>query len=887
MTDPTPPSARASRARSTAAALTAVALAATGVAFPVAATAAVSADAPVIINEVYGGGGNSGAAYNRDFIELYNPGTAPVDLAGWTVQYAPSSGNGWQATPLTGSIAAGGSLLVGQAFGSNSALPGYTADIDGSIAMSSSNGTVALVDSDTLLPTTDVAAQASVVDLVGYGSAAIFAGSGAAPATSNATSVSRDAAHTHTADNAADFTAGAPTPVGSSSEEPGDPTPTPTATPTPTPTTPPAPVAIAQIQGTGDASPMVGQTVTTVGIVTAHYPTGGLNGYVLQTPGTGGPLDLDEHDASDAIFVYSSATVGDVSPGDTVQVTGQVSEFYGLTQLSVASGQATVLADQAPVAAASVAWPRDEAERETLESMLLDPQGTYTVSNTYSTNSYGEVGLAFGDEPLRQPTDVALPGSAEAAAVVADNAARAVILDDGRTTNFTTSNNSSLTPPYVSLVEPVVVGGTVVFDEPVVLHYGFDAWRFAPVAPVVGDGSGDDGVSFSNPRTVAPGDVGGDISVASFNVLNYFTTLGEQNPSCQAYTDRTGDGNNVRTGCDQRGAWDGEDLARQQAKIVAAIGALDASVVGLMEIENSAKLGETVDEAVATLVEALNDAAGAEIWAFVPSSADLPPLPEQDVITNAIIYQPADVTPVGAALALGDQSGSGEAFGNAREPIAQAFAPTAGGDAFLFVVNHFKSKGSEGPWPGDADTGDGQGSSNESRVRQATALAAWVEGLAEGVDGVILAGDFNAYSREEPMQVLYDAGFVDAEATFDIDTSSYSFSGQSGSLDHILLDADARARATGGDIWNINSGESVALEYSRYNNHGTLFHADDVYRSSDHDPVLVGLSADAPTETTEIQVLTINDFHGRLEGDSYGVAGAAVIGGAVAEFEAA
>ena len=877
MTEPTPPTSSASRARSAAAALTVGALAATGIAFPVAATAAVSTDAPVVINEVYGGGGNSGAAFNRDFVELYNPGSATVDLAGWSVQYAPSSGSGWQATPLSGSIAAGGSLLVGQAFGTNTSLPGYTADIDGSIAMSGSNGTVALVDSATLLPTADVASQDSVVDLVGYGSASIFAGAGAAPGTTNATSVSRDADHTHTADNAADFTAGAPTPVGSTSDEPGDPSPTPT---------PPAdPVAISEIQGTADASPLVGQTVTTTGIVTAHYPSGGLNGYVLQAPGTGGDIDLAIHDASDAIFVYSSATVGDVALGETVEVTGQVSEYYGLTQLSVPAGGATIVADAEPVAPVELEWPAGDAERESLESMLLAPQGTYTVSNTYGTNQYGEVGLAFGDEPLRQPTDVAAPGSTEAAAVVADNAARGVVLDDGASTNFTSSANSSLTPPYVSLTEPVV-GGTATFDEPVVLSFGFDLWRFMPTAPVAGDGTGEDGVTFSNPRTSAPEAVGGDVSVASFNVLNYFTTLGEDIAGCEAYEDRDGDGNNVRTGCDVRGAWDAADLERQQDKIVAAINALDASVVGLMEIENSARLGETADEATATLVDALNDAAGSDIWAYVPSSDDLPEASEQDVITNAIIYRPAEVVTEGASLALGDQSASDQAFGNAREPIGQVFAPTDGGEEFLFVVNHFKSKGSAGPWPGDADAGDGQGSSNESRVRQATALAEWVEEARGDTESVILAGDFNSYGQEDPMQVLYGAGYVDAETALDIDTSSYSFSGLSGSLDHILMNEHALARATGGDIWNINSGESVALEYSRYNNHGTLFYADDVYRSSDHDPVLVGLTAEAATDVTEVDVLTINDFHGRLEGDSYGVAGAAVIAGAVDAFEA-
>ncbi len=382
--------------------------------------------------------------------------------------------------------------------------------------------------------------------------------------------------------------------------------------------------------------------------------------------------------------------------------------------------------------------------------MLVQPQGAFTVSNTYATNQYGEVGLAAGTTPLRQPTDAARPGSTDAAAVAADNAARAVTLDDGTSINYLSAANSALIPAYVSLTEPVVVGASVSFTDPVVVDYRNNGWKLNPTTPLAGDGTGTDGVAFANPRTTAPEAVGGDLSIASFNVLNYFTTLGTDDASCVAYTDRLGDGVTVREGCDQRGAWDAADLARQQDKIVAAIEALDADVVGLMEIENSAALGEEADEATATLVDALNAAAGADTWAYVASSADLPAASEQDVITNAIIYQPAAVSPVGAARALGDQSSDGEAFGNAREPIAQVFEPADGGAPFLFVVNHFKSKGSAGPWPGDADAGDGQGASNESRVRQATALRDWVSGIRGDVDAVALVGDFNSYGARRP-----------------------------------------------------------------------------------------------------------------------------------------
>ena len=237
----------------------------------------------------------------------------------------------------------------------------------------------------------------------------------------------------------------------------------------------------------------------------------------------------------------------------------------------------------------------------------------------------------------------------------------------------------------------------------------------------------------------------------------------------------------------------------------------------------------------------------------MPSSADLPALSEQDVITNAIIYRPAVASRDGDARALGTESGSAGAFGNAREPIGQAFTPTAGGEPFLFVVNHFKSKGSPGPWPGDVDSGDGQGASNESRSRQAQALRDWVPTVQGDVETVVLAGDFNSYRYEDPLQTLYDAGYTDAGAQFAPDEFSYSFDGRSGSLDHILVNGPGLARATGADIWNINASESVALEYSRYNYHGTLFYAPDEYRSSDHDPVLLGLiNARGPQPLTSV-----------------------------------
>ncbi|NYD84488.1 ExeM/NucH family extracellular endonuclease [Cellulomonas oligotrophica] len=849
------------RRRTTTGALTALTLLITGGAVAAPASAAVSPDAAVVISEVYGGGGNAGATLTQDFVELYNPGDEPVDVSGWAVQYASATGSSWNITPLTGrSIAAGGHLLVGQARGAGGTVE-IAADVTGTAAMSGTQGKVALTSSASALTcSTGCATLDPVVDLVGYGAASSFAGSAPAPATANATSASRDAEGTNTADNAADFTVGAPTPTpsGTDPEDPEDPE-------------DPTEVTIAQVQGTGASSPLVGQTVTTSGVVTAAYPTGGLNGYVLQTPGTGGG-DGTGRTGSDAVFVYSPATAGDAEVGQHLRVTGAVAEFNGLTQVTVA---AAADVEELPAAAAPApvegVWPATTEAREALESMLLLPTGDLTVTNTYSTNQYGEVGLAVGTTPLLQPTDVARPGSAQALAVAADNAARGVVLDDGATTNFLNAANGGLTPPYVSLENPVRVGAAAQVTSPVVVDWRNGAWKLNPTAPVVAGGPLP--ATFENDRTPAPEAVGGDLQVASFNVLNYFTTLGDQDASCVAYTAPGGEPVTVREGCDQRGAWDAQDLERQQDKLVAAISALDADVVGLMEIEGSARVDGTPDEALGALVDALNDAAGADVWAFVPSSDELPPAAELDVITNAIIYRTAAVQRTGESRALGDQSGDDQAFGNAREPIGQVFTPVGGGEPFLVVVNHFKSKGSAGPWPGDADAGDGQGSSNESRVRQATALRDWVPTVRGDAEAVALVGDFNSYTFEDPLQLLYDAGYVNAAATLAPGQHSYSFSGLSGSLDHVLLNEAAAARATGADVWEINSGESVALEYSRYGYHGTSFHAPDPYRSSDHDPVVVGLAAGEQDGPVDLTLLNVNDFHGRIDANTVKVAG--------------
>ena len=617
--------------------------------------------------------------------------------------------------------------------------------------------------------------------------------------------------------------------------------------------TPEGVTPIADIQGTGDASPIQGKTVTTRGVVTAAYPEGGLNGYYIQTPGTGG-ADRADGAASDGIFVYSPDTVADTNIDDHVEVTGTVSEHYGQTQISVsASGLKTVDEPAEAVKPVEDAFPAGDEKRESLEGMLLQPSESLTVADNYNTNTYGEVVLATGEGTLDQPTDVHRPGTPEAKALEAENLDREVVLDDGATVNFLKADKD-IPLPYLNKEDPVRVGAQANFTSPVVLGFDHEKWRFQPTTRLTGDNAeAVQPTSFTDTRTETPEAVGGQVSLASFNVLNYFTTTGDQLSGCQYYDDREGNHITVRGGCDARGAANAESLKRQETKIVTAINKLDASVVSLMEIENSAAFGKDRDDALATLVKRLNEAAGSEKWDFVDSPAAVPS--DEDVIRTALIYQPAEVAPQNESTILDDQ----DAFSNAREPLSQAFAPKDGtGDVekdetFVTISNHFKSKGS-GSGPGNEDSGDGQGASNADRVKQAEALVGFAGDQQEATnsDLVYLLGDFNSYTQEDPMQVFYEAGYKDiaAEKT---DESTYVYGSRTGSLDHVLAldasdeadgagtDATAFDSVTGADVWNINSVESLALEYSRFNYNVSDLFAPDQFRASDHDPVVVGL----------------------------------------------
>nr|MBA2574743.1 ExeM/NucH family extracellular endonuclease [Nocardioidaceae bacterium] len=552
---------------------------------------------------------------------------------------------------------------------------------------------------------------------------------------------------------------------------------------------------VGQVQGEGATTPLDGQQVTVRGVVVGDVP--GLSGFYLQdADGDGNAM------TSDGIFVFSPLAV---DLGDTVAVTGGAMEYYDQTQISsrtgaavCAEGSAADLPDPAPLD-----LPAGDADREPLEGMLVEPVDVLTVSEVYDLTSYGELTLSEGGL-LVQPTELARPGTAEAEAIVTENVLRRIVLDDARSARV-----SATTRPYLSPTTPVRVGDELTFTEQVVLGYGFGQWRLQPA-----DGTAEGVFAPMNTRTDAPEPVGGDVRVGAFNVLNYFLTF---------------------TGPDARGARSAEQLELQADKIVPAIEALDAEVVTLMEIEDTDSTDYSpgnADRALADLVRQLNEAAGYDKWAFVPLPTELYGV-DRDAIRNGIIYQPNVLQAVGDPVGLVDES----VWFNAREPIAQTFVKD--GDAFTVVANHFKSKSPGAPTGDNVDDGDGQGSWNGDRMRQAASLAAFADQLRDqtGDPDILLMGDFNAYTQEDPIQVLRDAGFVNLGEVLDPDRYSYVFNDMSGSLDHALATRALAEKVTDLAHWNINAVESFAYQY--YGD--PALYAPNPYRSSDHDPLVLGI----------------------------------------------
>lgn len=551
-------------------------------------------------------------------------------------------------------------------------------------------------------------------------------------------------------------------------------------------------VTIGSVQGSGTATPVAGQTVRIEGVVVGDFQAaGGLGGYFLQDAGDG------DSATSDGIFVLSSE---EVEVGDTVHVVGTAGENFGLTR--IAAIDAAVCPDGLELPAATeLELPAQPATYESLEGMYVTMPQTLTILEYFDFDRFGEIVL--GTDRQYQPTATFDPGSPEAIALAAANAANRITVDDGRSVQ---NPDPAIHPNGEEFtLENTFRGGDLVTDVTGVLDFAFSKWRIQPT-----EGAEYEAV---NLRPDVP-DVGGNFTVASFNVLNYFTTL------------------------NSRGALTPEEFERQEAKIVAALAEIEADVFGLIEIENNG------DTAVGTLVQALNDVVGPETYDFISTG-----VLGTDVITTALIYKPSAVTPVGDHAVL-DSLVDPRFNDDANRPaLAQTFADVETGEEVTVVVNHLKSKGSA--CAGDPDLGDGQGNCNLTRTAAAQAMVDW---LATGPTGAepgreLIIGDLNSYDKEDPIDVFVEAGYTDLLLQEQgEDAYSYVFDGQLGYLDYALAGPALLPKVTGAADWAINADEPDLLDYTMQFKQPAqdALWAPDAYRSSDHDPVIVGFDFIAP-----------------------------------------
>ena len=556
---------------------------------------------------------------------------------------------------------------------------------------------------------------------------------------------------------------------------------------------------IYDIQGSGLASAYDGQIVTTQGVVVGDFQLSNeLNGFFIQDAfGDGNAA------TSDGILVYAPNSI-DVQVGDFVEVTGTVDEYFDLTEITSVSKISII--GSGNIAPTAVTLPFANANTlEQYEGMLVELTDTLTVSENYNLGRYGQVTLSNGR--LWQPTQVAAPGAA-ANAVQAQNDLNRIILDDGSSAQ----NPDPIAYPGTGLTASNTLrGGDTVTGVRGVLDYAFGDYRLQATQ--------DPNFVASNSRTSAPASVGGSLKVASFNVLNYFNG--------------NGSGGGFPTA---RGADTFQEFQRQRDKIIDGIIDLDEDVIGLMELEND---GYGSNSAIQDLVNGLNAAQSTHTYSFVdPGSSQL----GSDQIAVGLIYRDT-VTQAGTAAT----TSSGAFADKNRQPLAQTFQDPLTGEKFTIAVNHFKSKGGSGTGA-DADQGDGQGNWNAMRTNAANDLTSWLASDPTGSNDsdFLIVGDLNAYSQEDPVTAIKNAGYTDLVAQFNTNSEYYSyvFDGQAGTLDHALASSSLASQVTGAAEWHINADEPRVLDYNtefKSAGHISSLYNTDQFRSSDHDPVVIGL----------------------------------------------
>ncbi|NNF56576.1 MAG: ExeM/NucH family extracellular endonuclease [Acidimicrobiales bacterium] len=603
------------------------------------------------------------------------------------------------------------------------------------------------------------------------------------------------------------------------------------------PPPPPAVVFIHEVQGSGSDSPLDGQQVTVEAVVIGDFQAGDqLRGFFIQEEDLQVDGDLN---TSEGVFVFCGSCATDVVEGDLVTVTGEADEFFNMTQINASNGTVDVVSlDNELPSASAISLPiagDADAFYEAREGMRVTYTNTLVVSEYFAIARFGQIVLYPGTERPYQYSQLdSSPTAAEYAAFQAELDRNRVILDDDD--NF---QNSPLPDGVVYHPQPggfstgtqgvnYFRGGDTVASLTGVLHWSFpgsgaNTWRIRPTeaTPAV-----------FTPVNTRPGvpEVGGSFTVGSLNVLNYFSTVDNGPDVCGPAFDQ-----------DCRGADSEAERVRQLDKIVAALEEMDADVIGLIELENNAS------QSLADIAEALPG------YAYVDTGTV-----GTDAIKVGFIYN-TETTDLVGDFAILDSSVDPTFNDDKNRPVvAQTFLDPSTGGQLTVAVNHLKSKGSDCDDLGDPDLNDGQANCNLTRTSAATAMVNWLAADPTGANDTdaLIIGDLNSYAGEDPIRAITDGGYTDLLQSLQGPSAyTYLFDGQLGTLDYALSNGSLTPQVTGTAAWNINADEVPLFDYNdaiqdsgeasfEAEPSGNPLYEANAYRSSDHDPVLVGLSLD-------------------------------------------
>ncbi len=593
-------------------------------------------------------------------------------------------------------------------------------------------------------------------------------------------------------------------------------------------------VKIHQIQGVGLTSPFANLIHTIEGIVVGDFQgPERLNGFFVQEEAE----DVDSlEETSEGIFVRDGNFGVDVRIGDQVRVRGAVQENDGLTQLFRVSLVEVLVRDQELPAQISLGFPSGGFNAfEKYEGMrVIFQQEPLFLGDLFNYGRYGELRLA-AQAPQVIPTNRVSPGD-PARALLEENIQNFIILDDEQDTQ----NREDIA--YRLADGSLPRRGARIERVAGILSDGFRSgsragafppYRIRPTKP--------EEIQFlDNPQVPEnPPTVAGRLQVACFNVLNLFFNIDECGP--------------LKRRSDCRGADNLEERNRQLSKLTTALTRLNADIVGLQELENNAQGDPTLQ----LLVDSLNRRLGANVYSFIATG----PIGAPQPIKVGIIYKTARVRPRNNFQVLTRNTpGVSPVFDErrSRAALAQSFEEISSGEVFTLCVNHLKSKGPSGMMNSEDpnfDQGDGQGYWNRSRTEAARALVNWLEADPTNSQDpdILIVGDMNSYRREDPIVAFKDAGYRDLVDEFSegVEPFTFVFYGQAGALDYTLANPSLRTQVRDAATWPINSLVASALDYNTFNQ-DFLYDPTSPFRSSDHDPILLGLDLGEQVSTLPI-----------------------------------